>query len=516
MPALPPIDYTNLGYESMRDAMLALARERVPEWTDQSDNDLLRLLVDLTAFSSDINLYYQTRIAANLLPETSDEPDALIQLLRLIGYELRPPSAATANLRLAFGPVVVPPITIPSGTAFTVRLSSGQELNFESERDVQILGAQLTPPDALAQRHFFPLPVVEGRTVVNELIGVSDGSPNQRYPLGQKPVLANSIQITVAEPGGPARWQVVDTLAKSSPADRHCIAQRDAEGRAIILFGDGGSGVIGGNGMIPPRGTPVIPVTINATYRVGGGVIGNVPAESIFRSSLAVIADAVNPQAAAGGMEGEDLERARAFAPRLFRTQDRGVTRDDYRDLALQVPGVGKALAVAVSWNYVVLFIAPSGQVAEPSELLKRDLLEFLERQRMTTTGLRIVGPKPADIYLVADVQAQPYFRRVDVQEAVEKAVADYLAFDNVDFGRPIYLSRVYDAIQSLPEVASLNVTRFSRSPTGAIETDGQIKLAANELPRPGYRDNPNTLFDPLDPAYRPPIVANVKGGAVS
>src|SRR5437867_1664621 len=144
----PVIDYTNIGYEALREAMLALAQERLPEWTDVSESDLGVLLIELMAYAADITLYYQTRIAANLLPETSDEPDALIQLLRLIGYELRPPSAATANLRLAFDAVVVPPIAIPAGTAFTVRLASGQELNFESERDVQILGAQLTPPDA--------------------------------------------------------------------------------------------------------------------------------------------------------------------------------------------------------------------------------------------------------------------------------------------------------------------------------------------------------------------------------
>jgi hypothetical protein len=179
----------------------------------------------------------------------------------------------------------------------------------------------------------------------------------------------------------------------------------------------------------------------------------------------------------------------------------------------LEVPGVGKALSVAVSWNHVVLFVAPSGLVAEPSELLVRDLLEAFERRRMTTTGLRITGPSPADIYLVADVQAQPYFLRADVQRAVERAVAGYLAFDAVGFGQPVYLSRIYDAVQSLPEVASLNVTRFSRSPTGGIGTDGTIELAPNELPRPGYRDNPDTLYDPLDPTYRPSIVARVKGG---
>ena len=75
-------------------------------------------------------------------------------------------------------------------------------------------------------------------------------------------------------------------------------------------------------------------------------------------------------------------------------------------DLALQVDGVGKALAVALGWNQVVLFIAPTGQVAEPSELLKRDLLAFFESRRMTTTPITVVGPSPADIYIAATVQA--------------------------------------------------------------------------------------------------------------
>jgi len=510
MPPARPVDYTNLGYEALRDAMLALARERVPEWTDQSENDLGRVLVDAFALAADMTLYYQTRIAANLLPETSDEPEALVQLLRLIGYERRPPTAATASLRLVLEPSVVPPFTVPAATVFTVRPAAGPELSFETERTFEIQAGQLTPPDGAGLRYFFPLPVVEGRSVVGEAIGVADGSPNQRCALNQSPTIAGSVQVSVAEPAGTTRWQVVRTLADSTPADRHCLVQRDADGRALVLFGDGI------NGLVPPRGSVLTPVAISASYRVGGGALGNVAAGSVFHTSLAGVRDASNPQAAAGGREAEDLGRARGFAPRLFRTQDRAVTGDDYRDLALQVPGVGKALSVAVSWNHVVLFIAPSGRVAEPSELLIRDLLAAFEHHRMSTTGLRITGPSPADIYLVADVQAQPYVRRSDVEKAVDGAVADYLSFEAIEFGRPVYLSRIYDAVQSLPEVASLNVTRFSRSPGGGIETDGTIELAPNELARPGYRDNPKTPFDPLRPSYRPAIVASVKGGVAS
>ncbi len=481
----PPIDYTNLGYDALRSAMLARARQSLPEWTDLSENDLGVLLIELFAYACDITMYYQTRIAGNLLPATSDEPDALVQLLRLIGYELQPPAPATVNLVLQFDANEPTPILLPSQTPFTVSLASGQQLVFETERDIAIQAAQLTLPDSRNLRSFFPVPVVQGQTVRNELIGTSDGSPGQMYQLRQKPVIASSISIVVTEPGGDAQWAEVATLAESTPADRHFVVQRDAQGSATMVFGDGV------NGMIPPKNTAAAPVTINATYRVGGGPAANVPKATVFKSSLSNVRAATNPQAAAGGTPSEDVDRARWLAPRLYRTQERAVTIRDYTDLAAWVPGVGKARATVGSWNQIVLSIAPSGQVAEPTELLKRDLLAFFESRRMATTTLEIRGPRPTDIYLSADVQAQPYYLQSDVRAAVENAVSAYLNFDSVDFGQPVYLSKIYDVVQSLPQVISLNVTEFSRAPDGTIASNGVIQLTDTELPRPGYRDNP-------------------------
>src|SRR5947209_3184182 len=129
-----PIDYTNLGYDSLRQAMLALARVSLPEWTDFSESDLGVLLVELFAYACDITMYYQTRIAGNLFPATSDQPDALVQLLRLIGYELHPPIPATTELRIAFNASDITaavtatpntPIIVPAGTSFSVSLSTG-------------------------------------------------------------------------------------------------------------------------------------------------------------------------------------------------------------------------------------------------------------------------------------------------------------------------------------------------------------------------------------------------------
>ena len=35
-----PIDYTNLGYDALRESMLAIARQTLPEWTDHTENDV--------------------------------------------------------------------------------------------------------------------------------------------------------------------------------------------------------------------------------------------------------------------------------------------------------------------------------------------------------------------------------------------------------------------------------------------------------------------------------------------
>ncbi|ESA38305.1 baseplate j family protein [Leptolyngbya sp. Heron Island J] len=517
-----PIDYTNLDYESLREAMLGLAQETLPEWTDLSENDLGVLLVELFAYACDITLYYQTRIANNLLPETADEPEALIQLLRLIGYELRPASPATVNLSAAVDAAVISDetsILIPNRTQFFVSLPTGEQVVFETVDEITIAPHQLSLPDVQNLRYFLPIPVVQGQSILDEAVAESDGSPNQSYSLEAGPVIADSIEVTVSEPGGETRWQAVDSLADSSPADRNFVVQWDAQGRATLRFGDNL------NGMAPLRGTAISPVLIRATYRVGGGPQGNVAAGTVFTPASTLpgnisLLNVTNLAAAAGGQVGESLDRARRLAPRLYRTQERAVTPRDYADLALMVPGVGKAKAVATNWNQVVLYIAPAGQVATPTELLQQNVLAFFESRRPVTTALTVVGPQPADIYLRADIRAQPYYRQIDVQQAVEQAVADYLAFDTLEFGQRIYLSKVYEIIQSLPQVASLTVTQFSRQPnTGMgmdIESDGIIELSPNELPRLGYRDNPNTLAAPGNNSYRPAIALRIQGEVVA
>ena len=65
-------------------------------------------------------------------------------------------------------------------------------------------------------------------------------------------------------------WKLQDTLAFSGGDARHFVLEIDENDQATVVFGDGVFGTS------PPTGAQ-----IRATYRIGGGQPGNVPAGAI-------------------------------------------------------------------------------------------------------------------------------------------------------------------------------------------------------------------------------------------
>ncbi len=255
--------------------------------------------------------------------------------------------------------------------------------------------------------------------------------------------------------------------------------------RAVIVFGNNNFGAI------PPGGT-----NIKATYRVGGGQQGNVPACAIQTivdaPQLALLgAEVTNPKAGTGGADRESVEHAVFHAPAIFRSQERAVTAEDYKALALEFKGVGKVRAKAASWNTVKLFVAPAGG-GQTSDVLKQNLLAYFEDLRQISTQIEIEDVDYVDIYVSATIKVESYYPEEDVEEKVKQGVGSLLAFDNVDFGQKIYLSKFYEAIEDIDGVAYVNISEFrhkNQKPEELISADipidreGKIELKPDELP---------------------------------
>lgn len=511
------IDYLARDYNSFRQALIDLIPAKLPEWTDRSESSFGIVLIELFAYMADILSYYQDRLANEAFLTTAQERRSIINHLRLIGYELAPAAPAAARLSLIMANSVTQQVEVRRGDQFATASSKERKsVTFEYMDDrplvVDLSKAPTVParkPDGSPLPGFKEvagiIPVREGRSIVGEVLGVSDGSPNQRFAVAQPRVLPDSLEIVVETTPPTPPWRrrtslifsrrtftpdqlaaleqqgrIGSTLAFSRSADRDYSTEVDEDDVTTVIFGDGQYG------LIPPNGSRIL-----ANYRVGGGQVGNVGAGQITviagAPQLQLLgAKVVNRAPASGGAERESIEQAIRFAPTVFTSMQRAVTASDYVAQAKLFPGVSKARAEATNWNTVKLFIAPTGSGEPPSDILKRDLLAYFEDKRMLTSFIQIESPDYIRVDVTAEIGAAPYFRNEDVKSASEKAVRELFDFEAVDFRQTLFLSKIYEALERLDGVENVFVRRFKVTEStlpDEIAPNGLIEMGENQIP---------------------------------
>jgi hypothetical protein len=310
--------------------------------------------------------------------------------------------------------------------------------------------------------------------------------------------------ITLSDAAGP--WNVRPDLVASGSA-RDVVVEVDDEGIGHPRFGRPDDG-------LPVNGTPPQPGDmIQADYRVGNGVAGNVGAGAIrtllddgqISASLrgvlqAAGASIANPLPARGGTEPETIEQVRQRAPFAFRRQERAVTADDYARRAERFglpgpPRVQRAVATirwTGSWHAVVVAVDPAGGV-QPDDTFLAELAGYLERYRMAGHDLEVVAAQYAPLEVGLAVQVEPSQRRDLVRAELLEVMSDrrlpdgrlgLFHPDRLTFGTSVYLGPILAAAQAIPGVERVAATRFSRYrlPGTDARAEGRIEIGPREI----------------------------------
>ncbi|HYN99158.1 MAG TPA: putative baseplate assembly protein, partial [Actinomycetota bacterium] len=124
----------------------------------------------------------------------------------------------------------------------------------------------------------------------NEVLGISDGVPGQRFELRRSPVVPSSEPslLEVSGPNGWETWSEVAAFAASGPDDRHFVVEASTGQVALGPAVREADGTLRQFGAVPPSGS-----TLRLrSYRIGGGRKGNVAvgAISVLKSSIPFIA----------------------------------------------------------------------------------------------------------------------------------------------------------------------------------------------------------------------------------
>lgn len=334
---------------------------------------------------------------------------------------------------------------------------------------------------------------VNSSDISGELLGTSDGLPNQIFVLSENEVVEDTIEVYVQSGDVYELWENVNQLTDFGPFDAVYSTQLDENNFVYVVFGDGVSGFI-------PNATS----SIKVVYRVGGGAIGNIGSDIISgidkipgltQVQTAVIAsfvtvnnpaDDFNPTSVGtGGSEPEDNRSIRANASRTLRSSNRAVSLQDYSDLALSVKNVGKANAVSEIWTSVTLYVAPvrnvndldlyPGKTTNNSGLtdewttLQTDTQKFFEGKTLLGSSLNVAPPVYAPVIVRVVFTKNDQFTAQQTEDDIRQTIVNQFSYPYLDFGQIITPSQISTIINNLRSVKTATVTALHKDGTPEV-----------------------------------------------
>lgn len=468
---IPAIDYTSKDYNGFINSMLAYAKTAFPEWTNQNPGSLEVMLLESFARELDVLSYYGDRILAESYIGTATQLSSVIQLAQLLGYTPGQPLAATGTVTFqtaSSSPAVVVPAGTQVTTAFVASLNAPIIFETQSTVTVPASGGSIAAPIAQGISQGTTQFIIGNNTVsptqINvELIGTSDGSSFQVFTLANNPVVSDSVVIYVQNPlytGVPGSgidpiipWSKLNSLTAASSSSLSWSSTTDASGIVSIHFGDNV------NGAIPSTG-----LNIYAKYRVGGGSIGNLSSNQIVDIASAITGVFITGSSATtGGTDAEGIDQIRANAPRAFTTQQRAVTLSDFGNLALSIPAVSQANAIANTYTNVAVYMTATGNTV-PSQALLDQVQIYLQDRALAGTVVSTLAANIIPITVTINIGISSQYNPSSVSLQATQAVQNLFAPANVVMGARIPVSKVYNTLATVPGVTFVNITVLQRS----------------------------------------------------
>ncbi|HUZ69155.1 MAG TPA: putative baseplate assembly protein [Candidatus Saccharimonadales bacterium] len=347
---------------------------------------------------------------------------------------------------------------------------------------------------------------VNAEIVTEEVLGTSDGTAGQRFPVRRAPVLAGAGEpvLESSTDEGWTPWTEVQDFAAAGPDDAVFVLDSAA---GEVVLGPAvrqPEGSIRVYGRVPDKGEELR----LRSYATGGGRGGNVSrgAISVLKSSIPYVARVENRQAARGGVDGEDLENAKQRGPILLRTRARAVTAEDFEQLSREAaPEVGRVRCLSAGEGLeagsVRILVVPSApedrgrlrfEQLIPSEETLQAIASRLEGARLVGTRVLVEPPLYQGVTVVARLRSRPRASPARVEATALDALFQHLNpisggpdGHGWPFGRPVQAGEIFSILQSVRDVELVEDVRiFGADPTTGArgQATQRLEVAANSI----------------------------------
>ena len=271
-------------------------------------------------------------------------------------------------------------------------------------------------------------------------------------------------------------------------------------------------------------GNAPVNTTLTFTYIKGGGIASNAAADTIssINSSLVTFPNGSggaternslqvnNPRAATGGNNGDTPDQIRENSLKMFGSQLRSVTQDDYTVRALSMPGTyGDIAKIYVEPEKIenlnpharpavldmyVLGYNSNKQLITTSNTLKGNLNTYLSQYRMINDTVSIKDAFIVNIGIDFQIVVSPNYAGNLVLTSCINELKDYFNIDNWQINQPIFITKIatmLDKIEGVQTVKSIDIYNKSGVGNGYSKYFYDVRGATQN----------NTVFPSQDPS---------------
>ena len=452
--------FTNLDFADLR----AQIKDYLRANSDFSDFDFegsnFSILIDLLAYNSYITAYNTNMAVNECFLDSATLRENVVSLARNIGYVPRSTRSARAviNFSVNMGDNETRIVTLKAGQV-ALGAQQGGSYIFSIPDDF------VATTDETNVARFNNLNIYEG-IYLQKTFQVDYSQPNQRFILPNANIDSTSIRVTV-ESTTKEIYTLYDNILRVDATSKLFLIQEIEDEQYELLFGDG---ILGKK---PPAGA-----TVTVNYIVTNGKNGNEARKFSFvgvleddqglsvTSGISVVRTS---QAAADGDNIEDISSIKYLAPRIYSSQYRAVTANDYTGI---IPFVYPNVESVTSYGGEELDPPEYGKVfisIKPkngsflSQITKDDISRQLKQYSIAGIKPEIIDLK----YLYVEVDTSVYYNSNALSDATElvtsvtKALTSYSRSSDINaFGGRFKYSKIVGLVDNSARGVTSNITK--------------------------------------------------------
>ena len=328
---MPLVNFSNLDFDQVKTTLKDYLRAN-SKFTDYDfDGSNLSTILDLLAYNTYITSYNANMVTNEVFIDSATLRENVVSLARNIGYLPRSRTASRASVSFFVNTSNINPR--PSTLTLQPGPVAATSSSFGNQSFIFSILEPITRPviDGIAQ--FNDIVIYEG-TVLKQNYTYSSQNPNQRFILPNIGVDTSLVNIKAGTTNQKFKYSYQDNLFDIDNDSKVFYLQEVNDERYEIFFGDGVFGrklqegeeidinYIVSNGETA-NGVNQFTFSGQITYTQGNGT-------HTVSSGISLLTTGAS---GSGGEEIEGVDSIKKFAPRIYSSQNRALTANDYESL---------------------------------------------------------------------------------------------------------------------------------------------------------------------------------------